>query len=198
MISATSSSISLTASSIFSKLDTSNKGYIDSTTLQSALDSLSDSDTDVDVSELFNTLDSDSDGKVTEDEMSSGLESLVGQLNSQYDSMRMQGAMPPPPPPPADGEDEGYTQDELSSIASTTDDSKLSDLMSTLAENFEAADTNKDGKVNAEEAITYKDKQEESNNTSETSSSNLAEILKKLIAAYGESSTTLSTISESA
>ena len=191
MISSLGSSAAQISSSIFSKLDSSNKGYIAESDLQSAFDELSGSGSSV--SELFSSLDGDSDGKVTEEELTSGVSQLLSDLNSQFDSMRVQGGMPPPPPPPASEEDdEGYTQDELESIASTTTDTNLSSLMSKVAENFEAADTNEDGKVSAKEAMEYQRQTESanaSNGDSNTSTlDNISKQIAQLISAYGETS----------
>ena len=150
------SSYSSAASYLFSKIDTSNKGYIEKDDLVSAFSSLT-STSDTSASDVFSQLDSDSDGKVTESEFSSTLQQLAETLNSQYDQSRMQGAMPPPPPPPAD--DAGFTEDELTSqleeIGDT--DSARSSLISSIVENFEAADTDGDGdgKVSHTEAMTY-------------------------------------------
>jgi hypothetical protein len=167
-------STSQIASSLFSKLDTKSQGYIEKADLETAFSSISSDSDSTSVDDLFTALDSDSDGKVTEDEMSSGLDTLMSQLNSQFDSMRMQGGgqgMPPPPPPPSEGEDEGYTQDELTSIAASTDDSQLASLMTEISENFEAADTNQDGKVTGQEAMAYKDSSSSSSTSDSTSTS---------------------------
>ena len=148
------SSYSSAASYLFSRLDTSNKGYIDADDLVSAFSSLA-STPGTDAGDLFTQLDGDSDGKVTESEFSSALQQLSETLNSQYDASRMQGAMPPPPPPPTD--DEGFTEEELSSqldeIGST--DSARSTLISSIVENFDTADTNQDGTVSNAEAMAY-------------------------------------------
>jgi len=144
---------------LFSQLDTKGQGYLEVSDFESAFSQLSSSTSDeASADEVFSSLDSDGDGKITKDEMSSNLEKLAETLNSQFDAMRVGSGMPPPPPPAGgmgDEEDEGYSQDELSEIASSTDDSNLSTLMSTLASNFDAADTNGDGKVNREEAMAY-------------------------------------------
>lgn len=144
------SNYSSAASYLFSKIDTSNKGYIEKEDLVSAFSSVT-STSDTSATDVFSQLDSDSDGKVTESEFSSALEAL----NSQYDASRMQGAMMPPPPPPTD--DEGFTEEELTSqleeIGDT--DSARSTLISSILENFDAADTDGDGKVNGAEAMTY-------------------------------------------
>lgn len=186
MINSISGNASQIANSIFSKLDTSNKGYIEQTDLQSALSKLNGSDDSSSVEELFSALDSDSDGKLTESELSSGISKLLGELNSQFNNMRVQGGMPPPPPPQNEEDDEGYTQEELTSIASTTSDSQLSSLMSNVAANFEAADTNQDGKVSAKEAMEYQ-RQHESEQTKQQEANNINRQIGQLIAAYGSS-----------
>lgn len=190
MISSLGSSAAQISSSLFSKLDSNNKGYIAESDLQSAFAALSQNGSS-DVSELFSSLDGDSDGKVTQEELTSGVSQLLSELNSQFDNLRVQGGMPPPPPPASDEDDEGYTQDELESIASTTTDTNLASLMSKVAENFEAADTNEDGKVSAKEAMEYQ-RQSESANTSQRSDSagldNISKQIAQLISAYGETS----------
>ncbi len=145
---------------IFSKLDTKGQGYLEKSDLESALSGL-DSDSSASVDDVFSTLDGDGDGKVTKDEMSSTLQKLADELDSQFNASRMSaaqaGGMRPPPPPADSEEDEGYTQDELSAIASSTDDSNLSELMNSLAANFDAADANGDGKVTQQEAMAYQE-----------------------------------------
>ena len=175
MVSSISSSVSSWASTLFSQLDSSNKGYISESDLSSAFSLLdtSGSDSSSSASKVFSSLDSNNDGKVTKDELTSSLEALSAQLNSQYDASRMASAMgngmpPPPPPSDSDNNDTGLTKDQLSSIASTTTDSKLADLMNNVASNFSAADTNGDGKVTAAEAMAY---QQSSSSTSATSGS---------------------------
>lgn len=189
MISSISGSASQIASSIFSKLDTSNKGYIEQADLQSALSKINGNDDSSNTDELFSSLDSDSDGKLTESELSSGISNLLSELNSQFNNSRVQGGMPPPPPPQGEEEDEGYTQDELESIASSTDDSQLSSLMSTIAANFEAADTNQDGKVSAKEAMEYQ-RQNEGNQAKPSEDNSINRQIGQLIAAYGSSDST--------
>lgn len=186
MISSISGSASQIASSIFSKLDTSNKGYIEQADLQSALSKINGGDDNSNTDELFSSLDSDSDGKLTESELSSGISNLLSELNSQFNNARVQGGMPPPPPPQGEDDDEGYTQDELESIASSTDDSQLSSLMSTIAANFEAADTNQDGKVSAKEAMEYQ-RQNDNNQAKQQEANSINRQIGQLIAAYGSS-----------
>lgn len=191
------------ASNVFSKLDTKGQGYIEASDLQSALsqlDSASSTSTESDSAALFKALDGDSDGKVTESEFSSSMQKLADALDSQAFGSRMAGAMPPPPPRPSGGDDAGFTQDELSSqleeIGST--DSARSELISTVVENFEAADANGDGKVSASEAMAYEQKSESASSsdsaTASTSSSSdtrnteavLAQRLMELMRAYGD------------
>lgn len=156
-VSSISSSSNYGAYYLFSKLDTSGKGYIEESDLQTALASVSSIDSsDNSASELFSQLDSDSDGKVTQDEFTTVLSKLAESLESQYNQSRMEGAMPPPPPVEA-ADDTGFTEEELTSqleeIGST--DSARSSLISSILENFDAADTNEDGSVSNAEAMAY-------------------------------------------
>ena len=158
------------AEDLFSKLDSTGKGYIEESDLTSALSSLSSKDGTASASEIFSQLDSDSDGKVTKDELSSSLQKLSESLDNQFNQMRMQGAMPPPPPDEAQSSDEGLTKAELTSQLSQmgTTDTTGSSLMSKIVENFDAADTNEDGKVSLQEAVAY-DKSTQSTATSASS-----------------------------
>lgn len=154
-----SSSYSSAISSLFSKIDTTSKGYIEESDLASAFSSItSTSSEDSSASDVFTQLDSDSDGKVTESEFSTGIQKLAEALDSQANQTRMEGAMPPPPPPPTEASsDSGFTADELTEQLSEIgdSDSARSTLISSVLENFEAADTNSDGKVSNSEAMTY-------------------------------------------
>lgn len=105
------------AEDLFSRLDTTGKGYIEQSDLESALSGLTTSSSSLSsasASEIFSQLDGDGDGKITQDEMSSGISKLAQALDDQFNQSRMQGGMPPPPPPPRGG-DSGFTKDELSS-----------------------------------------------------------------------------------
>lgn len=141
------------AEELFAKIDSGNKGYIEESDLASALSQLGDS-SETSAGSLFEQLDGDGDGKVTEDEFSSALTSVSQQLDAQFDEMRMQGGMPPPPPPAGDT---GFTQAELESQLSEIGDtdSVRAELISTVIENFDAADTDGDGKVTFQEAMAY-------------------------------------------
>lgn len=202
MVSSISGSVSSWTSTLFSQLDTSNKGYISESDLSSAFSLLDSnaSDASTSASKLFSSLDNNNNGKVTEDELASTLQALSDQLNSQYDASRMASAMGHgmPPPPPAEGnqDDAGLTEDELTSIASTTTDSKLASLMSNAASNFSAADTNGDGKVSGAEAMAYKESTEANSSSNTTTSSTTDnETMKRILAllqAYSSQGSTAS------
>lgn len=176
----------------FAKIDTSGKGYIKKSDLQSALNQVSSKQNSSTVNttsadEIFKKLDGNSDEKVTKDEMSSAVTKLADALNSQYNEMRISGSTPggqggmqppggmqnqggiPPPPPPGGGSKPDLSKDQLTSLSSSlaSSDSQRASQMSNLANNFEAADTNSDGKVSFQEAMAY----ELANPTSDVSSS---------------------------
>ncbi len=167
------------AEDLFSKLDSSGKGYIEQSDLTSALASLSSSSSSsrssgTSSSDLFSQLDSDGDGKVTKDEFSSSIEKLAESLDSQFNQMRMQGGMPPPRPGDASGaneNDSGFTKEELSSQLSEigSSDSKRASLINNIVQNFDQADTDGDGKVSFKEAMAY-DKANPSSATTVSSS----------------------------
>lgn len=176
------------AEDLFSKLDSAGQGYLQKADLQAAFDKISGtSATTSSVDSLFSQLDADSDGKVTKQEFSDTLTRLSEQLEQQFQSSRMEnamagmggpgsaGGMPPPPPPQNDS---GFTKDELSSQLEEigSSDSKRSSLISGIIENFDAADTNSDGKVSFQEAMAYDQKSSVSSTTDDgdsvTSASN--------------------------
>lgn len=167
-----SSMASAWASNLFSQLDTRNQGYIEKSDLESAFSKISDSTTSAD--DVFSQLDGDSDGKVTKDEMTTALQQLADELDSQFNSMRMQGpggqggGMPPPPPPESDT---GFTKEELTSqleeIGDT--DSKRSALISSIIENFDEADSDSDGKVSFKEAMAFDQSSQTGSSTADSS-----------------------------
>jgi hypothetical protein len=138
------------AEDLFSKLDTSSQGYIDESTLQTALENVSSSTSDVDA--LFNKLDVDGDGKVTKQEFTDILQQLESQLQAG-ENMRS-GEMPPPPAPQ---DDTGFTKEELTAQLDEigSSDSKRSGLIASVIENFDQADTDGDGKVSMREAMAF-------------------------------------------
>lgn len=175
------------ADKLFSQLDTTSKGYLEKSDLQSAfsqISSTSSSSSDASVDDVFKQLDSDGDGKVTKDELSSSLKKLADQLDSQFDQMRMnsqgsqgnQGAQGMPPPPPPGGQnDAGFTKDELQSQLSDigSSDSTRSELITQIVNNFDKADTDSDGKVSFKEAMAY-DQKTSSGSTGSTTGSTSA------------------------
>lgn len=189
---------------IFSKLDTKNQGYLEKSDLESALSSVGSASSSGSASadDVFSALDGDGDGKVTKEEMSSSLQKLADELDSQFNQSRMSGAMGGMPPPPpgggrGEGEDQGMTLDQMQSVADSTSDSKLSELLNSVASNFDAADANSDGKVTQQEAMAYQQSQQtetgnasaSSSADSSASSSSEAAVLKRimeLVHSYGD------------
>ncbi len=183
------------ASLLFSKLDTKSQGYIEKTDLASAFSQIGSSDSSS-VDDVFAALDSDSDGKVTASEFSTVLSQLQEELESQFNQMRMQGmgghgpqgmgGMPPPPPP---SDDAGFTKDELSTQLEEADssDSERTSLISSIVDNFEAADTDGDGKVSFQEAMAYKESTSDDSatnaatTTAGSSASNEAQIMRTIM-----------------
>ena len=166
------------AKDLFSKLDTSGKGYIEQSDLESALSGLSSANSTQGASsvasakEIFTQLDGNGDGKVTQDEMSTSISKLAESLDNQFNQSRMQG-MPPPPPP--GGADSGFTKDELSNKLSETgsSNSAQSSLMTKIVENFDEADTDQNGKVSFQEAMAY-DQANPTSTSTDTSSTSTA------------------------
>lgn len=147
------------AEDLFSKLDSSGKGYIEQSDLESALSAATSGSSQTvtgsaSASEIFSQLDGNGDGKVTQDELSTSIAKLAESLDSQFDQARVQGGMPPPPPPT---DDAGFTQDELSSQLSEigSSDPARASLVSKIVANFAQADSNQDGKVSFQEARAY-------------------------------------------
>lgn len=180
------------AEDLFSNLDTSGRGYIQQSDLESALSGLTSSGSSqstggsASASEIFSQLDSDGDGKVTKDELSTRIKNLADELDSQLNQSRMEGAMPPPPPPGGtqgtSDSDTGFTKDELTGQLSEigSGDAARSGLITKIVENFDEADTNSDGKVSLQEAMAYDNANSTSSNgttgasSSSTSSASLA------------------------
>lgn len=158
------------ASMLFSKLDTKSQGYLEKSDLAAAFSQItsnaSQSTSSTSAEDVFTALDSNSDGKVTKDEFATVLAKLQESVSSQFGGP-MQGPGGMPPPPPAD--DAGFTKEELTSQLESADssDTKRTELINKIVENFEAADTDSDGKVSFKEAMAY-DKSTESTSASAT------------------------------
>jgi hypothetical protein len=104
------------------------------------------------------------------------------------------GGMPPPPPQDGGQGDQGFTKDQLVSMSKNlrSTDSTRATVMSDVAANFDTADTNSDGKVNASEARAYEESKSTSNtnntsgaNSSSTVDEKIMKQLMQLIHAYG-------------
>lgn len=176
------------SSRLFSALDTKSQGYLEKSDFVSAFSKISNSSnssssSSTSVDDVFSALDSDSDGKVTESEFASTLSKLQEELDGQFNQMRMQGqgghggpqGMGGMPPPPPQGNDAGFTKDELSSQLEEigSSDSQRSSLISKVVDNFEAADTDQDGKVSFSEAMAY-DQSTQQTGTSDSSDTSSA------------------------
>lgn len=117
---------------LFAKLDTTNKGYLDKSDLQSAAQTSSTGSID----ETFTKLDANSDGQLTKSEVSDGIKKFADALSSQLNQTRMsegqaKGLHQGMPPPPA--------------TETNTNTNNSSD----------PADSNRDGTVSAQEAVAY-------------------------------------------
>lgn len=131
--------------------------------LTSQLEEIGDSDSNrstliASIVENFDTADADGDGKVTGSEAMSYAETAgieTAQAPGGMGGPAGAGGMPPPPPP---ADDTGFTVDELESqlaeVDSSTDSARAS-LLSSIVENFDAADSDGDGKVSFREAMAY-------------------------------------------
>lgn len=173
------------ASNLFTKIDSNSQGYIDKSELQQAFSDISGTSDSASSDELFSTLDSNGDGQITESEFSSGLDTLTQALFGQLQQAQFgMGAMPPPPDM---GDDQGLTEEQLSSIASSSSaDSGAQDKLSALLQNFDTADSNQDGKVSAQEAMAFDQSQNSgSGTTAGTDQSQLMAQLLQLLRSYG-------------
>lgn len=176
---------------LFARLDVKGSGYIEQGTLESALGGKAD--------DVMSALDGDSDGKISREEMRTGLQQLADSLSSQVHEARVARGMPPPPPP---GGDEGVDAAQLKGMAedaSAEGNTAAASDLNALANGFDEADSNEDGKVSFQEAMAYKQaqQQEESDTTSVTASSDESQVLHRLmqllhsygsVASAGESS----------
>lgn len=183
------------ADKLFSKLDTKGQGFIEKSDLQGAFDqvaSKSSSGNTPGVDDVFKALDGDGDGKVTKQEMFDSVKKLADQLDSQFQSMRMSGG--------GMGRG-GMSKSDIASMLDST--GSASQKLTDLAQNFDTADTNQDGKISAQEAMAYQASNETASSTSGVQSSDamiMARIMD-LAASYGvfsQGGKTSSTISTAA
>lgn len=163
---------------LFSKLDTTNKGYLEKSDLQSALSqspgsgSSSGTSSSPNVDEIFKKLDSNGDDKLTKSEMTSGMSSTAQAGKG--------GGTPPPggmPPPGAGGANSASGTSSTSSTQS-----------SSSTKTYDPADDNQDGKVSEQERIAYAQAKQDkasassdSSATSSTSTSSDAKVMKQIM-----------------
>jgi Ca2+-binding EF-hand superfamily protein len=151
---------------LFSKLDTTNKGYLEKSDLQSALSQLPSSGStrsSANVDEMFKKLDGNGDGKLTKDEMSSGMKKLADALDSQLNQMRMNGTS------------QGGSGNSTTSSKNRPDPSKMVDDL------FSKLDTTNKGYLEKSDLQSALSQSPGSGSSSGTGSSpNVDEIFKKL------------------
>lgn len=161
---------------MFSKLDTTSKGYLDKSDLQSALsqstgagnsNGAGSTSSSPNVDEIFQKLDSNGDGKLTKSEMASGMSGTAKAGKG--------GGMPPPPPSSG-----GANSAAGASGASST---QSGSSMKT----YDPADANQDGKVSEQERIAYAQAQQDKASAagdasaSTTSTNSDARVLKQIM-----------------
>ncbi|TSA41459.1 MAG: EF-hand domain-containing protein [Methylococcaceae bacterium] len=126
------------ANELFTKLDTTGKGYIEQRDIEKALNTLpanaSTSKTEADA--LFTKMDSNGNGKLTKEEMLAAVQKIAAELDGQSPRMRLQGDAKPPPPPNGGG--------SVNAAAS-----------SSTKQSNDPADTNGDGTVSTAESLAY-------------------------------------------
>ena len=130
--------------SIFAKLDTRKKGYIDEADLKSAAGTESAAASKS--AEMIKQVDSDGDGKVTKSELTAAIDKVSEQLNTQLDQSRTTNAA---------GAKSGAGAEAHGGGGAPPAESGGSDS-ATAAKYVAAADTNSDGTVSADEAAAYK------------------------------------------
>lgn len=146
--------------------------------------------------------DTNGDGKVSAQEalayaknQTSSSTDTSSSSNDDIHLMQMlAGGMPPPLPQDGGQVDQGFTKDQLASMSKNLNsiDSTRATVMSDVAANFDTADTNSDGKVNASEARAYEESKSASNtnntsiaNSSSTVDEKIMKQLMQLIHGYG-------------
>lgn len=163
--------------------------------LAAQLEEIGDADSDrasliADVVANFEAADADGDGKVSFQEAMAYKNGGTDDTTAQSEMAAMQG-MPPPPPPAGDA---GFTLDELESqLAEIGDsDSERAGLIADIVANFEAADSDGDGKVSFREARAYDESQQSSASAASagtqaaSSESQVMMKIMQLMQAYGQ------------
>ncbi len=189
------------AESLFAKLDTSGKGYIEKADLQTAFQSVSTL-SGASADDVFASLDGDGNGKVTQQEMSDSIRKLSDALESQFQSLRMNGmngmggGMGAGMVMRKSGD--GMTQEDLTSqlAAVGNADSNRTSMLSSLIDNFDQVDTDGDGKVSFEETRAYKQSNQQSTVVTMNTSSEAQMLIQimNLAQAYGlDGNTAIST-----
>ena len=137
------------------------------------------SSTDSSTSQTSDPADANGDGTVSAKEAQAYAASQASSdtsSTSSADAQLMQmlaGGMPPPPPQEGGQGNQGFTKDQLTSMSKdlSSTDSERSKVMSDVAANFDAADTNGDGKVSGSEARAFEDSKNASGSGSSTDTS---------------------------
>lgn len=174
------------AGKMFDALDTKKQGYLSEADIQSALSSTPS--TSSSAKDVLAALDGDGDGKVTKAEFTDAIDKMAQQLGEQMMRSRIahgRGPAGPPAgkPPSVDGA--GFTKDELSAMASkASSNSAKSQSLQSLVANFDAADTDGDGKVSFAEARAFREKEQTSETGSAAGGSDPAQRFLQVIAQY--------------
>jgi len=137
--------------------------------------------------------DANGDGTVSESELlayeqsqaASGTKTSSSSSTAITDAQLMQMLSGKMPPQEGGHDDQGFTKDQLTSMSKelSSTDSNRSKVMSDIAGNFDAADTNGDGKVSGSEARTFEESKDASGSTSTSSSASStdAQFMKQMM-----------------
>lgn len=131
---------------LFKKLDTKQKGYIDEADLKAAAGD--DSAAASKSAEVFKQLDTDGNGKVTKSELSAAVEKVGSQLDAQMDQSRVANA--------TGGAKAGEGAGRHGGGGGAPPAKSGSSDTATATKYVAAADTNGDGTVSSDEEAAYK------------------------------------------
>ncbi|GGY16936.1 EF-hand domain-containing protein [Paludibacterium paludis] len=144
---------------VFSHLDTSRQGYLGQSDFTSALQKLGigKAQADTSASQLVAALDSDGDGKITQNEMTDGLEQLAAQFDRAFNTQRTHRHGHHHKPGPASEAGDGMSRNDLQNLlnALNSGQPRQTGALDTLINQFDAADTDKNGKLSASEAWSF-------------------------------------------